>query len=196
LSIVSGKIAVLIVALALWLPARPCFAGAATEQLRATISEFVDILTKTPVSELRATGLPEAARKLVFSRFDFSEMTRLSLGQHWQSLEGKEQAEFVDALANRMLATYGRTVRSGGEKIQFKGEVPDGGQVKVETEVIDGGQPVPIDYRLHNIEGQWKVYDVVIGNVSIVKNLQAQFERVIAQTSLKELLQRLKRIDS
>jgi phospholipid transport system substrate-binding protein len=49
---------------------------------------------------------------------------------------------------------------------------------------------------LHDIEGQWKVYDVVIGNVSIVKNFQAQFERVIAKTSLKELLQRIKQTDS
>jgi phospholipid transport system substrate-binding protein len=123
-------------------------------------------------------------------------MTRLSLGQHWKSLEVYEQAEFVDALAHRLLVTYGRTVRSGGEKIQFKGEVPDGLKVRVETEVVDGGQPKPIDYRLHDIEGQWKVYDVVIGNVSIVKNFQAQFERVITKTSLKELLQRIKQTDS
>jgi phospholipid transport system substrate-binding protein len=183
-------------ALGLLLLPRPSFGGQATEQLRATISEFVNILTNTPVSELQAAGLPEAARRLVFARFDFREMTRLSLGQHWKSLEVYEQAEFVDALAHRLLVTYGRTVRSGGEKIQFKGEVPDGLQVRVETEVVDGGQPIPIDYRLHDIEGQWKVYDVVIGNVSIVKNFQAQFERVIAKTSLKELLQRIKQTDS
>jgi phospholipid transport system substrate-binding protein len=190
------KVRLLVLVLALSLAPQQIFAGQATEQLRDTIQDFVGILTNTPVAELQATGLPEAARKLVFARFDFSEMTRLSLGKHWVSLQIQEQAEFVAALAQRMLMTYGRTVRSGGENIQYKGEVAEGKRVRVETEVIDAGQPVAIHYLLHDIEGQWKVYDVEIGNVSIVKNFQAQFERVIARTSLKELLQKIKNVDS
>ncbi len=193
---VTAKVTVRILALGLFLLPHSSFGGQATEQLQATISEFVNILSNTPVPELQAAGLPEAARQLVFARFDFPEMTRLSLGRHWKSLEVNEQAEFVAALAQRMLVTYGRTVRSGAEKIQFKREVQDGRQVRVETEVVDDGQPVAINYRLHDIEGQWKVFDVVIGNVSIVKNFQAQFERVIAKTSLKELLQKIKQTDS
>jgi phospholipid transport system substrate-binding protein len=55
---------------------------------------------------------------------------------------------------------------------------------------------VAIHYRLHDIDGQWKVYDVEIDDVSIVKNFQAQFQRVIARTSLKELLQKIKNVDS
>jgi phospholipid transport system substrate-binding protein len=66
----------------------------------------------------------------------------------------------------------------------------------VETEVVDGGQPVAIDYRLHDIDGDWKVYDVVIVNVSMIKNLQAQFDRITARTSVKELLQRIKQSNS
>jgi phospholipid transport system substrate-binding protein len=192
----TAKVSARILALGLFLLPHSSFGGQATEQLQATISEFVIILSNTPVSELQAAGLPEAARQLVFARFDFPEMTRLSLGQHWKSLEVNEQAEFVAALAQRMVATYGRTVRSGAEKIQFKGEVQDGRQVRVETVVFDDGQPVAINYRLHDIEGQWKVFDVIIGNVSIVKNFQAQFERVIAKSSLKELLQKIKQTDS
>jgi hypothetical protein len=80
------------------------FPGEATRQLKTTIEEFVDILTKTLVSELQATGLSEGARRLVFKRFDFSKMTRVS-GQHRASLQVSEQAEFVAALAHRMLVT-------------------------------------------------------------------------------------------
>jgi phospholipid transport system substrate-binding protein len=187
---------VAILALCLFLVPRPTQAGEATDRLRSTIENFVGILNNTPVSELQATGLPAAARELVFARFDFSEMTKLSLGQHWESLNVSEQGEFVAALANRMLLTYGRTVHTGGEKVRFKGEIQDGSLVTVDTEVMDGGEPVDIKYRLHEIAGQWKVYDVVIGNVSVVKNFQAQFARVIAKTSLQELLQKIKQIDS
>jgi ABC-type transporter MlaC component len=98
---VKKKLGLFVFVLVLSLAPRPIFAGDATEQLRNTIRDFVGILTNTPVSELQATGLPEAARKLVFARFDFAEMTRLSLGQHWASLEVNERAEFVAALAQR-----------------------------------------------------------------------------------------------
>ena len=186
----------LAVATGLFFAPGPATAGSATEQLRFTIEKFVNILTNTPVSELRVSGLPEAARKLVFERFDFAEMTRLSLGDHWMSLETSEQLEFVAALTHRMLATYGRAVRSGGEEVRFKREVMDGQRARVETEVDGDGELLKIHYQLHDIGGQWKVFDVVIGDVSIVRNFRAQFDRVIAKSSVRELLQRIKQENS
>lgn len=173
-------------------------AGDATEQLRATIDGFVAIINSTPIPELVAHGLPESARILVFARFDFSEMARLSLGSHWGALNGGEQGEFVEGLSQRLLASYGRTVRSNnGDNIQFKSEVREGEQVKVVTQVVSGnGDEMPIDYRLHDVGGQWKVFDVVIDHVSLVNNYRAQFERVIAKTSVQELLRKIKNVDS
>ncbi len=173
-------------------------AGDATEQLRATIDGFVAIINSTPISELVAHGLPERARILVFARFDFSEMARRSLGSHWGALNGGEQGEFVEGLSQRLLASYGRTVRSdNGDNIQFKNEVREGDLVKVTTQVVSGsGEELPIDYRLHDVDGQWKVYDVVIDHVSLVNNYRAQFERVIAKSSVRELLRMMKNVNS
>jgi phospholipid transport system substrate-binding protein len=172
--------------------------GEPTEQLSATIQEFVTILANTPVAQLRATGLPEKARQLVFARFDFSEMTERSLGSHWRSLSPAEQREFVEAFTQRLLVSYGRTVRSSSrETIHFEREIQDGKQATVETKVVSGiGEELSIDYRLHEINGQWKVYDVLIDYVSMVKNYRAQFERVIAKSSLRDLLRRVKDQDS
>ncbi len=173
-------------------------AGDATEQLRATIDGFVAIINSTPVSELVAHGLPERARILVFARFDFSEMARRSLGSHWGALNGGEQGEFVEGLSQRLLASYGRTVRSNnGDNIQFKNEVREGEQVKVTTQVVSGsGEELPIDYRLHDVDGQWKVFDVVIDHVSLINNYRAQFERVIAKSSVQALLRMMKNVNS
>jgi phospholipid transport system substrate-binding protein len=172
----------------------PVFAGEPTTQLSGTINEFVNILVNTPVAQLRASGLPESALSLVYNRFDFSEMTKRSLGSHWDSLGNAEQREFVDAFTQRILRAYGRSVRaSGDEKVQYSREVQDGDLATVETKVISGkGEELPIDYQLHDVGGQWKVYDVVIDQVSIVGNYRAQFDRVIAKSSVKELLQRIK----
>src|SRR5512132_2553773 len=134
----------------------PVFAGEPMAQLSASINEFVTIMSNTSVAELRATGLPEKARQLVFARFDFSEMTKRSLGAHWKSMDQREQREFVDAFTQRLLVFYGKSVRStGNEKIEFMREIRDGQQASVETQVVSGnGDQTPIDYRLRNIDGQ------------------------------------------
>ena len=172
-------------------------AGEPSAQLSTTINEFVNILANTPVAELRAQGLPARALELIYSRFDFSEMTKRSLGRHWSALIPADQREFVGAFTQKLLVAYGRTVRtSGEERIQFQNEVIDGNDAKVKTKVVSSGDELAIDYHLHAIDGQWKVYDMVIDNVSIVNNYRAQFDRVIAKSSVKELLQKMKQQDS
>jgi phospholipid transport system substrate-binding protein len=169
------------------------YAGEPTAQLSATVNELVTILVNTPVSELRAHGLPDKALQLVHVRFDFSELTRQTLGKHWSALSPTEQREFVDALTQKLLVAYGRSVRaSGDEKVEFKGEEQKGDLASVETKVVSGNGELPIDYRLHFVNGQWKVYDMVIDQVSIVNNYRAQFDRVIAKSSVKDLLQKIK----
>jgi len=169
------------------------FGGEPTAQLSATINEFVSILVNTPVAELRSKGLPDRALALVYARFDFSELTKRALGRHWRSLSPAEQREFVEALTQKLLVAYGKTVRaSGDEKIEFKRELRDGNYASVETKVLNSSGELPIDYRMHVVDGQWKVYDMVIENVSIVNNYRAQFERVIARSSVKDLLQLMK----
>src|SRR5437870_660453 len=101
-------------------------AGDATKQLSTTIDGFVPIISNTPREELQANGVPESARKLVLARFDFSEMTKRSLGQHWTSLKPAEQKQFVDAFTQWQLISFGRIVRSpGGHEVQFNRELQD-----------------------------------------------------------------------
>ena len=82
---------------------------------------------------------------------------------------------------------------SGGHAVQFTRELQDGKDASVETKVVRRySEDLPIDYWLHHVNGQWKVYNMVIDHVDIVKNVHAQFERVVAKSSLQELLQRVK----
>ena len=191
------RLAILLLFFSLELLPGRAFAGEPIAQLGATINEFVTIMVNTPVSELRATGLPDKALKLIHSRFDFTEMTKRSLGPHWMKLAPAEQGEFVDGLTHRLLVTYGRTMRaSGDEKVVFKKETLDGSYAYVESTVVGGNSDTLIDYRLHEVNGQWRVYDMVIEHVSIVSNFRAQFEREISRTSVKGLLEKIKQRES
>jgi phospholipid transport system substrate-binding protein len=193
-----SKLVLILSVLLTFVSARGAAASEATSQLSATINEFVRILVNTPVAELRQSGLPDKALKLIQSRFDFSEMAKRSLGAHWTTLNANERREFVDAYTQMLLRLFGRSVRAAGdETIQYGREVRDGIRASVETKVVSGSRDdFAIDYRLHDIDGQWKVYDMVIDHISVVDNYRAQFERVIAKSSLKGLLQRMKQLES
>jgi phospholipid transport system substrate-binding protein len=62
--------------------------------------------------------------------------------------------------------------------------------------ISGNGEQSAIDYRLHDVNGQWMVYDVVIDKVGMVNNYRSQFERVIAKSSVLELLRKMKEQDS
>jgi len=51
-------------------------------------------------------------------------------------------------------------------------------------------QPLAINYRLHSVDKEWKIYDLVIEHISVVNNYRSQFDRIIARSSSAELLGR------
>ena len=63
----------------------------------------------------------------------------------------------------------------------------------MDTKIVDSkGQEFSVNYRLHNENGDWKIYDVVIEDISLVNNYRAQFNRVLASSSYQELVRRMK----
>jgi phospholipid transport system substrate-binding protein len=50
---------------------------------------------------------------------------------------------------------------------------------------------IPLEYRLRQVEEQWRIYDVVIMGVSLVNNYRAQCHGIITQSSYQELIRQL-----
>ncbi len=48
-----------------------------------------------------------------------------------------------------------------------------------------------INYKRHLVRGEWKVYDVVVENISLVNNFRSQFNRILTAASFDELLRKL-----
>jgi len=63
----------------------------------------------------------------------------------------------------------------------------------VDTKIVDNRrQEFSVNYRLDNVNGDWKVYDVVIEDISLVNNYRVQFSHVLASSSYQELVHRMK----
>lgn len=148
------------------------------------------------VSAKRGANKDEAIEKIraiLLPSFDFTEMARRSMGNHWQDLNGR-QTEFVAAFSGFVEGSYMSTLESyRGEKIVFLRERVDRDLAEVDTQVVHGGgDALAVGYRLHLVEEQWKVYDVIVDGISLTTNFRSQFNRVLATASMDELMKKLR----
>ena len=169
--------------------------GAMAEPPKAQLQETMErvmALTQTFHSEKDFTDNKARLRQIIFPRFDFAEMARRSLGNRWSSLAGKE-AEFVAAFIQFAESSYMNALGSyRGEKIIYGRENIDANFADVETQVLGRGETTPINYKLHLVGDEWKVYDVVIDQISLVSNFHSQFGRILQTASVDELMRRLR----
>ena len=166
-------------------------AGAPTEQIQSAVERVTTIL-KDP--KLQAGAKRKELKDAVYSKFDFSEMARRSLGSHWQRRSPEEQREFVRLFTELVKNAY-MTNLDGyqGEKVVIGGERQDKEFAEVDTKIITKkGEEFAVNYKLRQAGNEWKIYDVVIENISIVNNYRSQFNRVIAQSSFDDLFRKMK----
>src|SRR5215831_6615267 len=117
-------------------------------------------------------------REIVREMFDFDEIARRALSRHWQTLQREEQTEFVTLFRDLLEHAYLTQVETvGNDKILFLGESSEGGgRAIVRSKVVTRkGVEIPLDYRLHLLGGQWRIYDVVIQGVSFIASYRTQF---------------------
>lgn len=127
--------------------------------------------------------------------FDFTELSKRSLGQSWDKFNPDQQKEFVKLYRLLLLETYADRITSyTDEKVAYKKEISLSQKtVEVPTIVISKASEVPINYRLIEENGEWRVYDVVIEGVSLISNYRSQFREILANKKPEALLETLRK---
>ena len=152
-------------------------AGAPSDQTRATIEKVLTVL-KDPAAKSERR---ERLRQAIYPTFDFAEMAKRSLGPHWQRRSSTEQQEFVKLFTDLVESSYADAMDSYNELAEVNTKI-----------VTKKGDEYRVDYKLHQTNGSWKIYDALIENVSLVNNYRSQFNRVIAKTSYEDLITKMK----
>jgi len=139
---------------------------------------------------------PPALKQFItteFNRmFDRDYAARLVLGVHGRGASDADVKLFADALADNLTARYGTSLLDFNTKlrVRIKSESPLPGNrgVKVSSEMLrDGGDPIPVDYLLRNVGGQWKAFDVMIEGISYVQTFKNQFDTPLRQKSIAQV---------
>jgi phospholipid transport system substrate-binding protein len=167
------------------------WAGPPTEIARQVIEKALDILQNP---SYQGEARRQMVKRLVDPYFDYQEMAKRSLGPTWGKLNAGQRQEFVQVFAQLLEASYSDKIEKYAQrvKIDYTGEILDGETAEVRTVVVRANDRIPLNYRLLNEGGTWKVYDVTIEGVSLVSNYRSQFSRIIHESSYAELLRRLK----
>jgi phospholipid transport system substrate-binding protein len=171
------------------------YAGLPMDQTRATIDQVLEILNNPKLKSQSAKEERRSRlRQVIYPRFDFVEMGRRALGPTWSRISPDEQQEFLKLFTQLLEESYVRNMESySGEKILYGREIQEQEFAEVDTKIITPkSEEFAVNYKLHELNGDWKVYDVMIENVSIVNNYRSQFGRILAKSSFAELLDRIR----
>jgi phospholipid transport system substrate-binding protein len=133
----------------------------------------------------------------ILPHFDFQHMTQLAVGKHWSKATPQQQQALVDEFRTLLVRTYSSALSSVADyKIEFKpfNAAPGDTEVTVSTEVSKpGAAPIPIDYRLEKKNGEWKVFDVLVDNVSLVTVYRNSFNSEVRRNGVDGLIAALQR---
>lgn len=170
-------------------------AGLPTDQVRQTADKVLLILQDP---RLKSTDMREERknqlRQVISARFDFQAMAQSSLGPHWQRRATEERRDFVELFTDLLEKTYADQIAAyNGERIVYGRETQDVDYAEVDTKIITNkGEEFSVNYKLRSSDREWKVYDVVIENISLVNNYRSQFHRVLAKSPFDELLRKMR----
>lgn len=172
------------------------YSGVPLEMVKGQINRVFEVLRNpTLKGEAGKRAKKEKIRSISEEIFDFTELSRRSLGQNWNKFSPDQQKEFTKLYKSLLEEAYADKITSyTDEKVIFKREITLSEKtVEVETTIVTKTSEVPINYRVIEKEGQWKVYDVVIEGVSLVSNYRTQFREILANKTPEDLLETLRK---
>lgn len=182
--------------LVLFLFSLPVYAGVPLNTTQVNVNKVLGVLRDPMLkSESAKETKKQKLRSIYKGMFNEIEFSRRTLARNWDKLNAAQQKEFIELFEQVLEKTYIDKILSyTNEKIDFyKENIKSENLAEVQTKVITSSKEIPIFYRLIQKDGEWRVYDVVVENVSLVQNYRTQFNDILAKNTPEKLLEILRK---
>lgn len=141
----------------------------------------------------------EKFEQIAYANMNFEVMGKMSLGASYRSLSADQQTKYQQTFKQLIANTYGHLIDDyTDEEIKISGdrqEQRDDWTVVSHITGTKNGAPnseiAEVDYRLRRTDGQWKVIDFTVDNVSMVQNYRSQFQGIMSNGGIDQLLKLL-----
>ncbi|WP_353570802.1 ABC transporter substrate-binding protein [Candidatus Albibeggiatoa sp. nov. BB20] len=163
----------------------------AQKLIQDTIDQVLAAIKENP------DNAADVAKQYVLPNFDFLAMSRLVVGKNWKSATAGQKKSFVQAFRDLLIRTYANTLTEAAASEVGKVEIEylpirdkEGAKrVTVQTKVKYQGKSIKLDYALRNKKGNWKVWNVTAGGVSLVTNYRAEFQKIHKEKGMDGLIE-------
>ena len=160
--------------------------------IETTVNHIIEVLEARQDTSKLTSKDRDAIRQSVEGRFDYTAMASRSLGKPWKKLGGVQQTHFTSVFRELLERSYGnRLSEYKGQKVIFADAELKGDKARVESTVIDGTRETPVEYRLHQTETGWQVYDIRIEGTSMVRTFYQDFKSTLDNGGYEYLLKTL-----
>ncbi len=138
----------------------------------------------------------EKVTNIIMPIFDMTLMAKLSVGKkYWSRFSEPQKEKFVAAFNHRLQNSYLSTIMEyTDEEIVYKTPVQDKNKVYIPLSLVSTDGKVGMVYKLYHTKNTWKIYDVEIEGVSIIKSYRSQISEILEKSSFEELLKRFEKV--
>lgn len=154
--------------------------------------EVVELIAKEKGNRAKIVSVIE---EKVLPHFNFTAMTALAMGQNWGKASPEQKKRLTEEFRTLLVRTYASALAAYSEqKFDFRPlrAKPTDTDVTVNVRVLQpGGQPVTLDYSMEKTANGWKVYDVMVGGVSLVANYRTEFANAVRTSGIDGLIKDL-----
>ncbi len=155
----------------------------------STIEGIIAVLEarddKTTVNDADREGI----RKVVKGKFDYREMSRRSVGKPWKKMDEANKQAFTELFRQVLEYSYGNQLAGyHGQKVVFEDAEFKKDKARVKGAVVDSSKSIPMEYRLHQTDTGWQVYDIKIEGVSLVTTFRKDFKSIIKKQGVDGLM--------
>lgn len=173
------------------LAATLALASAAPTDVVKQLADQVLVVLKD--KSLSSDGKRGRIETLVLAVVDFDTLSKLVLGRNLARFSPDEVGRFQQEFKRHLAVTYGRSVDSyKNETVSILGDREEArGDRTVRSRINRGGgdADIAVDYRMRQVNGEWKIIDFIVEGVSLVSNFRSQFQDILSSRSPGELIE-------
>lgn len=174
----------------------PAYAGVPLNTAQSTVNKVLEVLRDPKLKSASAKEIKKEKLRIIYkSMFDEFEFSRRTMARNWNKLTPAQQKEFIQLFEQVLEKSYADKILSyNNEKIEFyKENMLSETQAEIQSKIITSSKEIPIFYRMIKKDNAWKVYDVVVENVSLVQNYRTQFNDILSKDTPEQLLEILRK---
>jgi phospholipid transport system substrate-binding protein len=173
------------------------FGGAQAEQAAQDVlqSNLDAVFVVLKNKDLAKQAKQKEIEEIITPMFDFPLMAKLSLGKkHWTGLTAENKNRFTALYIKRLRQSYlDKLATYTDEKVIFGSAVEVDKKVHIPTDLVSKGSKTSMLYKLYASKSGWKIYDIEIQGVSLIRSYRSQFNEILKNGTFEDLIMKMEK---